>query len=93
VNRLPEHARGRDEPIPFDPLRHALESRIELAKERLFADLDEVQRQLRQVASSTMQSVARRVMRTALLGGVLVLGLVAALVLRRRKRHLRIVWR
>ena len=93
VNRLPEHPRDRHELVPFDPVRHALESRIELAKERLFADLDEAQRQLRQVASSTVQSLAHRATRAALVGGVLLLGIVTALVLRRRRRHLRIVWR
>lgn len=93
MNRLPQHARGRDELIPFDPLRHALASRIELAKERLFADLDEAQRQLRQAATSAVQRVKHSVTRTALVGGALLLGLVVALALRRRKRHLRIVWR
>lgn len=93
VNRLPEYTRSRDELVPFDPIRRALEARIELAKERLFADLDEAQRQLRRVASTTVQGLAQRLTRAALVGGVLVLGLLAALALRRRRRRLRVVWR
>jgi hypothetical protein len=89
VNRLPEPRPSRDELAPLDPARHALEARIELAKERLFADLDEAQKQLRRVASNTARSVARVV----LLGGVVVLGIVTALVLRSRRRRLRIMWK
>jgi hypothetical protein len=70
-------------------VRHALEARIELAKERLFADLDEAQKQLRRVAATTARGMARAL----LVGGVVVLGLVAALMLRRRSRRLRIVWK
>ncbi len=70
-------------------MRHALEARIELAKERLFADLDEAQKQLRRVASNA----GRGLVRAVLVGSVVVLGLVAALVLRRQRKRLRVVWR
>jgi hypothetical protein len=89
VNRIPEPRPKRAELAPLDPARHALEARIELAKERLFADLDEAQKQLRRVATTT----ARGLTRALLVGGVVVLGLVAALMLRRQSRRLRIVWK
>lgn len=87
MNRPPDPRPARAELIPFDPRRHALEERIELAKDRLFADLNEAQKQLRRVATST----ARGVLRGAVLAGALMLGFVAAIVLiRRRKQGLRI---
>jgi hypothetical protein len=93
VNRLPEHRPARAELAPYDLVRHALEARIELAKERLFADLDVAQRQLRTFTASAAQGLAKRVTRAVLLGGVVALGIVAALVLRRQQRRLRIVWK
>lgn len=89
MNRIPEPRPARAELAPPDPARHALEARIELAKERLFADLDEAQKQLRRVAATTVRGMARAL----LVGGVVVLGLVAALMLRRQTRRLRIVWK
>ena len=89
MNRIPEPRPARAELAPLDPARHALEARIELAKERLFADLDEAQKQLRRVAATT----ARGMTRALLVGGVVLLGLVAALMLRRQTRRLRIVWK
>jgi hypothetical protein len=93
VNRLPEPRPVRAELAPYDQVRHALEARIELAKERLFADLNQAQQQLRTVAAGAARGVARRVTRAVLVGGVVLLGLVAALVLRRQQRRLRIVWK
>ena len=93
VNRLPEHRPARAELAPYDQVRHALEARIELAKERLFADLDQAQKQLRTVAAVAALGVAKRVMRAVLLSGVVVLGIVTALVLRRQQRRIRIVWK
>jgi hypothetical protein len=93
VNRLPEPRPARAELAPYDLVRHALEARIELAKERLFADLDQAQKQLRNVAATTARSVARRAVRAVLLGGVVMIGLVTALVLRRQQRRLRLVWK
>ena len=93
MNRLPEPRPAHAELAPYDLVRHALEARIELAKERLFADLDEAQKQLRQVASTTARGLARRAARAALIGGAVMLGLVAALVLRRQQKRLRIVWK
>lgn len=89
VNRLPEPRPHRAELAPLDPVRHALEARIELAKERLFADLDEAQKQLRRVASNAGRSMVRAV----LVGSAVMLGLVAALVLRHQRRRMRIVWK
>jgi hypothetical protein len=93
VNRLSEPRPTSDALAPYDQVRHALEARIELAKERLFADLDQAQKQLRSVASGAARGVARRITRAMLVGGVLVLGIVAALVLRRPQRRVRIVWK
>jgi len=93
VNRPPESPLERAELVPFDPARRALEARIEQAKERLFADLDRVQQQLRTVAAVAALGVAKRVMRAVLLSGVVVLGIVTALVLRRQQRRIRIVWK
>jgi hypothetical protein len=93
VNRLPEPRPPRVELAPHDQVRHALEARIELAKERLFADLDQAQKQLRTVAASTARGVAASVTRAVLVGGAVLLGVVAALVLRRQRRRLRIVWK
>jgi hypothetical protein len=90
VNRPPDPRPTRAELVPFDPVRHALQARIEHAKERLFADLDEAQRQLRRIAAST----ARGAVRTALTAGALLVGLVVVVVLaRRRTRRLRLGWR
>ena len=66
MNRIPEPRPPRAELAPLDPARHALEARIELAKERLFAHLDEAQKQLRRVAASTARGMARAL----LVGGV-----------------------
>ena len=93
VNRLPAPRPARAELAPYDLARHALEARIELAKERLFADLDEAQRQLRSFTTSAARGLAKRMTRAVLVGGVVVLGLVAVLVRRRQQRRLRIVWR
>lgn len=93
VNRLSEPRPARVELAPYDQVRHALEARIELAKERLFADLNQAQKQLRAVASGAARGVAQRVARAVLVGGVLMLGLVTALVLRRQHRRIRIVWK
>jgi tRNA C32,U32 (ribose-2'-O)-methylase TrmJ len=93
VNRLPEPRPTHAELAPYDLARHALQARIELAKERLFADLDEAQKQLRRVAATTARDLGRRAVRAALIGGALMLGLVAALVLRRQQKRLRIVWK
>ncbi len=93
MNRLLEPRHPRAELAPYDLTRHALQARIELAKERLFADLDVAQQQLRGVVASTAQSLAMRVTRAVLVGGVVVLGLLAALVLRRQQKRLRVVWK
>lgn len=93
VNRLPEPRPPRAELAPYDLVRHALEARIEMAKERLFADLDEAQKQLRTFTTSTVQGAAKRVTRAVLLGGLVALGIVAALVRRRQQKRLRIVWK
>ncbi len=93
VTRLPVPRPGPAELAPYDLVRHALEARIELAKERLFADLDQVQLEVRGVAASAASALAKRVTRAVLVGSVVVLGIVAALVLRRQQRRLRIGWR
>ncbi len=93
MNRHPEPQPARAELVPYDLVRRALEVRIEMAKDRLFADLDEAQRQLRSFTASAARGLAKRVMRAVLIGGVVALGIVAALVRRRRQRRLRIVWK
>jgi hypothetical protein len=93
VNRLSETQSTRAELVPFDPARHALEARIELAKERLFADLDEAQKQLRQVATTTVVRVSRNLTRALLVGGAVMLGIMSALVLRHQHKRLRVVWK
>jgi hypothetical protein len=95
VNRQNEQYRGATGTalLPLDQQRRALEHRLELAKERLVADLDRVSSMLQLSAGSVRQnvrSVVRVVARGAIvLGGLLLLGIVRAVVRRRR----RLAWR
>ena len=89
VNRLREHDHKAGFLVPIDPERHALERRIEHAKERIAEDL--------RVASALFQGVATRAGRgagrLALLGGVLVAGAILVALRWRAQRRIRITWR
>jgi hypothetical protein len=78
--------------VPVDPERRALEVRIERAKARLFQDLNRVSTMAKQTAKQAAGAAGRGLLRVALLGGLLAVGLVSAFILRRRRR-LRVVWK
>jgi len=72
--------------MAVDQRRRALEHRLELAKERLVADLGRVSLLLKSSAGSARKTL----MRAALaVGGLILLGIVSAVVRRRR----RLEWR
>jgi hypothetical protein len=77
--------------VPVDPERRALEARIERAKARLFQDLNRVSTMAKQTAKQAAGAAGRGLLRVALLGGLLVVGLVSAFI--RRRRRLRVVWK
>lgn len=76
---------------PVDPERRALEVRIAVAKSRLFQDLNRVSTMAKHTAKQAAGAAGRGLLRVALVGGLLVVGLVAAFI--RRKRRLRVVWK
>jgi hypothetical protein len=75
--------------VPVDPERHALEMRIEHAKQRILEDFDRASTLVRQAARRTGRGLGTLVVASA----VLVAGAVAAALLRRRRRRLRVTWR
>lgn len=68
--------------VPVDQQRRALEHRLELAKERLVADLSRVSSMLKSSAGSMRRNMVRA---AVTIGGLLLLGIVSALVRRRRR--------
>ncbi len=66
--------------------RRALEHRLELAKERLVADLSRISSMLKSSAGSMRRNMVRAVVT---IGGLFLLGIVSAVVHRRR----RLAWR
>jgi hypothetical protein len=89
VNHTREHHKEQTALVPTDTRRHALEARIELAKERLVADLNQASMIVKQAASTASRSLTR----ILALGALLVGGLVAAFVARRRNRRIRVTWK
>jgi hypothetical protein len=77
--------------VPVDRERRALEVRIDLAKARLFQDLNRVSTIARQTVRHAAGAAGRGLLRVALVGGLLLVGLVAAFA--RRRRRLRFVWK
>jgi hypothetical protein len=88
VNRLSDHdfKTTGTSLVPVDEQRRALEHRLELAKERLVADLSRVSSMLKSSAGSMRRNVMRAVVT---IGGLFLLGIVTAVVRRRR----RLAWR
>jgi len=73
--------------------RRALERRIEVTKERLIADITRVRSLVSQATVRARNDLGRVATRAAIaVAGLLVLGLVTALI-RRRHRRIRITWR
>jgi hypothetical protein len=93
VNRLNEQVLVRPTGgamITVDQRRRALEHRLELAKERLVADLDRVSALLKSGVVSSARSMGKNLFRAAVVvGGLLLLGLITGAVRRRR----RLEWR
>lgn len=88
MNRLSDHdlkTKGTSL-VPVDEQRRALEHRLELAKERLVADLSRVSSMLKSSAGSMRKNIVRA---AVTIGGLLLLGIVTAVVRRRR----RLAWR
>ena len=73
--------------VQVDPERRAIETRIRLAKARLFQDLNRASTIVKQTAGAA----SRGMLRVALVGGLLLVGVVAAFV--RRRRRLRVTWK
>jgi hypothetical protein len=87
VNNPNEHATAGSALVQVDPERRALEARIHLAKDRLFQDLNRVST----IAKQTAGAAGRSLLRVALVGGLLMVGLVSAFI--RRRRRLRVTWK
>jgi len=87
VSTLNERATASAPLVPVDPERRALETQIEQAKHSLVQDLNLATKRVRHAAGTA----GRGLVRVALLGAVVVVGLVAALV--RRRHSIRITWR
>jgi hypothetical protein len=91
VNSPNEHPVTGSPLVPVDPERRALEVRIDLAKARLFQDLNRASHLAKRAAKQAAGVAGRGLLRVALVGGLLLLGLTAALI--RRRRRLRVVWK
>ena len=91
VNRPNEHPVTGSPLVPVDPERRALQVRIDLAKARLFQDLNRASMLARRAAKQAAGVAGRGLLRVALVGGLLLVGLVSAFV--RRRRRLRVVWK
>ncbi len=87
VNTPNEHATTGSTLVHVDPERRALETRISLAKERLYQDLNRASSIVKQTAGAA----GRGLLRVALVGGLLFVGLVASVI--RRRRRLRVIWK
>jgi len=87
VSTLNERATTSAPLVPVDPERRALETQIEQAKHRLVRDLNRASKLLRHAAGTA----GRGLLRVALLGAVVVVGLVAALL--RRRHRIRVTWK
>jgi hypothetical protein len=89
VNRLNEQDLGTTTgglTLAIDQRRRALEHRLELAKERLAADLTRASWLLKSSAGAVRKNLVRAVVT---IGGLFLLGIVTAIVRRRR----RLAWR
>lgn len=75
--------------MPVDPERHALEVRIEQAKGRIVEDLNRASGLIRDVARST----GHRLGTALVLSGLVLGGIVIAVLVRRSRRRVDIIWR
>jgi hypothetical protein len=89
VNRLSEQRPGDDTLVPVDPERHALEMRIEHAKNRIVEDLERATARFREAARRTGRGLGT----LAVVSGLLLAGVVVAALVRARRRRIRITWR
>jgi hypothetical protein len=88
MNRLNDRT-SRAAIVPVDERRRLLEQRIELAKERLVADIRRAGGLVRRATATARQGLMRA---AVVAGGFLVLGFALALIGRRRSRA-RPTWR
>ena len=89
VNRLSERAFDRATLLPVDPVRHALQARIEGAKTRIVEDLNRATALVQDAATRAGRGLGR----LALLAGLVVAGAILAVARARRRRRIRVVWR
>lgn len=89
VNRVTEQRKQPTDLLPVDPRERLLGERIEHAKQRLADDLDQAFSMIRETAKGAGRGLARLV----IVGGLVVVGLVVALVQRRQRKRLRVVWK
>jgi hypothetical protein len=94
VNRLSDQQWGGTgsgtELVPVEERRRVLEHRIEMAKDRLVADLGRASLLLRESAASARRGVKKGFIRAALVAaGVVWLSLVTTALRRRRRLHAR----
>lgn len=90
VNRLSERAVDRATLVPVDPERHALQARIEHAKERIVEDLNRATVLVRDAAGRAGRGAGW----LALVAGLVVASVVILAITRARsRRRIRIVWK
>jgi hypothetical protein len=89
VNRLSEQQSTTGTLVPVDPERHALEARIEHAKNRIVEDLNRASGLVRDAAARAGRGLGR----LAVYAGVVVAGVIALAIARRTRRRIRITWR
>jgi hypothetical protein len=89
VNRLSDRGLEPATLVPVDPERHALEARIEHAKNSIVEDLNRAGSLLREVAARTGRGIGRGL----LAAGVVVAGAVLFGVLWWQRRRARLAWR
>ncbi len=89
MNRLSEQQPSTGTLVPVDPERHALEVRIEHAKNRIVEDLNRASGLVRDAAFRAGRGLGR----LAVAAGVVVVGVIALALARRGRRRIRITWR
>jgi hypothetical protein len=66
---------------------HALEARIEGSRRRLLDDIKRASRKLHRATSGAKEGLSRAAIATGAVSGLLVIGVVAAVLVRRRRRR------
>jgi hypothetical protein len=89
VNRMSTQEPVPGALLPVDPERHALEVRIERAKDRIVEDLNRASALVREVASRAGRGAGWML----LAAGSLIAAAVVLVIVRRRQRRIRVIWK